>query len=54
MPLRALAVLVLGVATLITAYLWAPLPWGRTAVWYGDPSRAEAVAARELIGRDPR
>ena len=53
-PLRALTVVVLGVATLVTAYLWAPVPWGRTAVWYGDPDRAEAVAARELIGRDPR
>jgi len=52
-PVRALAIWVLAVATLTTAYLWAPLPWGRTEVWYGDPGRAEAVAARELIAQIP-
>jgi hypothetical protein len=52
-PLRALTVWVLAAATLVTAYLWAPLPWGRTEAWYGDPDRAEAVAARELIADIP-
>jgi hypothetical protein len=52
-PLQALSVGVLGVATLVTAYLWAPLPWGRTPLWYGDPDREEAVAARELIAEIP-
>jgi uncharacterized membrane protein len=52
-PLQALSVSLLGVATLVTAYLWAPLPWGRTPLWYGDPDREEAVAARELIAEIP-
>jgi uncharacterized membrane protein len=52
-PLRGVAVAVVGTATLVTAYLWAPLPLGRTAVWYGDPDRDEAVAARELLSEIP-
>ena len=52
-PLRAVTVWVLALATLTTAYLWAPLPWGRTDLWYGDPGRDEAVAARELIEQIP-
>ena len=37
-PLQAVTIYVLGLATLVTAYLWAPLPWGRTALCYGDPN----------------
>ena len=52
-PLRGVAVLVLGVATLVTATLWAPVPWGDQPQYYGDPNAAEAVAARELMAEIP-
>ncbi len=50
---RSMAVVVLGVATLATAWMWAPVPWGRTPQFYGNPDRSEAVAARELIAQIP-
>ena len=53
-PLRAVAVLVLGVVTLITAYLWAPLPWGLQRPFEGDPSRAGRGRRPRVDGRDPR
>jgi len=52
-PLRAIAVLVLGVVTMITASLWAPVPWGNQPLFYGDPNGADAVAARELMAEIP-
>ncbi len=36
-------------ATLVTAYLWAPMPWGRTPMFYGNPDNVYATSARELI-----
>jgi len=53
MPVRGIVVAVLGVATLVTAYLWAPMPFGRTPQFSGDPNRAEAVAARDLMAQIP-
>ncbi len=38
-PVRALAIWVLAVASLTTAYLWAPLPWGRTEALVRRPGR---------------
>lgn len=52
-PLRGVAVGLLGVATLVTAYLWAPVPWGRTPQYYGDPNNQWATAARELWDEIP-
>ena len=46
---RPLALCVLAAATLSTAYLWAPLPWGRTALYYGDTQNVYATSARELL-----
>jgi hypothetical protein len=51
--LRVAGVVVLGVAALVTAYLWSPLPWGRTPLYYGDPDGELAVAARELMAEIP-
>ncbi len=46
---RPLAMVVLAAAALTTAYLWAPMPWGRTPMFYGDRSSVQATAARELF-----
>ena len=39
----------LAVATLVTAYLWAPVPWGRTPMFYGRTDNVYATSARELL-----
>jgi uncharacterized membrane protein len=46
---RPLALGVLAAASLLTAYLWAPLPWGRTALYYGETENVYAESARELF-----
>jgi hypothetical protein len=46
---RTLALGVLAAATLLTAYLWAPMPWGRTPMFYGDRDNVYAASARELF-----
>jgi uncharacterized membrane protein len=46
---RPLAMGVLAAATLLTAYLWAPMPWGRTAMFYGNTENVYATSARELF-----
>ena len=43
----------LAAVTLSTAYLWAPLPWGRTALYYGDTQNVYATSARELLDLIP-
>jgi uncharacterized membrane protein len=48
-PTRQLALATLAVATLLTAYLWAPMPWGRTSMYYGDTENVYATSARELF-----
>jgi uncharacterized membrane protein len=52
-PVRGVLIVVLGVAALITSYLWAPMPWGRTPLYYGAPDAPLAVAARELLAEIP-
>jgi hypothetical protein len=52
-PLRGVLVAVLGCAALIAAVLWAPVPFGRTPLYYGQPDSAAAVAARELFDEIP-
>lgn len=50
---RPLALGVLAAATLLTAYLWAPLPWGRTQLFYGSSDNVIATSARELFEQIP-
>ncbi len=52
-PTRGLAVGVLGVTAFVTAYMWAPMPFGRTPLYYGTPNSELAVTARELIDEIP-
>jgi uncharacterized membrane protein len=52
-PLRGLLVTALGCAALVGAILWAPVPFGRTPLYYGNPDSPTAVAARELIDEIP-
>ena len=40
---------VLAATTLVTAYLWAPMPWGRTEMFYGNTGNVYATSARELL-----
>jgi uncharacterized membrane protein len=49
LPTRQFALVTLAAATLMTAYLWAPMPWGRTPMYYGDTENVYAASARELL-----
>jgi uncharacterized membrane protein len=49
LPVRSLAVGLLGVSAVCGAYLWAPMPWGRTPMFYGNPDNVYARSARELF-----
>jgi uncharacterized membrane protein len=48
-PAKQLALVTLAVATVSTAYLWAPMPWGRTSMYYGNTENVYAESARELF-----
>lgn len=48
-PVRSLAVGLVGLAALITSFMWAPVPWGRTPLFYGQPDNPWANSAREII-----
>lgn len=48
-PVRSVAVGAVGVAALITSVLWAPVPWGRTPLFYGQPDNPWSNSAREVI-----
>jgi uncharacterized membrane protein len=50
---RSLAVGTVAIAAVITSFLWAPVPWGRTPQFYGDPSNEWASSAREIIDLVP-
>lgn len=52
-PARGILMAVFGLAALLAAYLWAPMPFGRTALYYGTPDGELAVAARELTDEIP-
>ena len=52
-PVKQLALVTLAAVTLLTAYLWAPMPWGRTAMYYGDRDNVYATSARELLDLIP-
>ncbi len=53
LPARGAAVAVLATAAVVTSYLWAPVPWGRTLLYYGEPNGELAVTARELMAEIP-
>lgn len=52
-PMRTVAVSLVAVTAAITSYLWAPVPWGRTDQFYGNPANEWATAAREIIDLVP-
>lgn len=52
-PARVVAIVVLAGATLVTSYMWAPLPWGRTGLYYGDRDNVYAANARPLLEQIP-
>lgn len=52
-PARAIAVAVLAASSLVASYLWAPVPWGRTELFYGQPDNDFANSGRELIALVP-
>ncbi len=37
----------------LTAYLWAPMPLGRTPSWYGDPDGTLRAVRARTVRRDP-
>ncbi|MBV1894762.1 MAG: DUF2079 domain-containing protein [Ilumatobacteraceae bacterium] len=53
LPARGIAIAILAAVTMTTAYMWAPLPWARTELYYGDPDNDYAVTARELMEQIP-
>ncbi|MEM1333441.1 MAG: DUF2079 domain-containing protein, partial [Actinomycetota bacterium] len=48
-PMRALAIGLLGGASIVTSALWAPVPWGSSPQWFGDPDNVWAESMREII-----
>lgn len=52
-PVRTVAIGLVGVAALVTSILWAPVPWGRTPLFHGQPDNDWANSAREIIERVP-
>jgi hypothetical protein len=44
---------VLAAASITSAYLWAPMPLGRTPSWYGNPDGVLAQSARDLFDEIP-
>lgn len=52
-PVRALAIALLAASSLITSYMWSPVPWGRTELFYGQPDNDWANSARDLIEQVP-
>ncbi|MGB3733578.1 MAG: DUF2079 domain-containing protein [Ilumatobacter sp.] len=48
-PVRTVAIGAVGVAALVSSVLWAPVPWGRTPLFYGQPDNPWANSARDII-----
>lgn len=46
---RSLAVGGLALSSFVAATLWAPMPWGRTMLYQGDPGNVYATTMREII-----
>ncbi len=52
--LRTPAVAAVGVAAVLTAYLWGPMPFSRAEVGYWSPDNAVAVSFREIAAGIPK
>jgi uncharacterized membrane protein len=52
-PLRSASIGAIVAAALLTSYLWGPVPWGRTPLFYGDPSEPWAKAGHEIVTNIP-
>lgn len=52
-PLRAVGIAVLALSSFMTAFMWSPMPWGRTVLFHGDPDNMYAVSMREIIEEIP-
>jgi len=50
---RSVAIVALALSSFVTATLWAPMPWGRTLLFHGDPGNTYAVAMRDIIDEIP-
>lgn len=50
---RSMAIGGLALSSFLAATLWAPMPWGRTVLFHGDPSNAYAVSMRDIIDDVP-
>lgn len=52
-PVRLIAAALVAASALTSAYLWAPVPWGRTPLYYGNRGSALATNAWPLIAEIP-
>ena len=53
MPTRAMAMGALAVTAAVTSMMWAPVPWSRTQLYYGQPDNIYATTMREIISDIP-
>ena len=52
-PKRLMAMGVLAVTAAVTSMMWAPVPWSRTQLYYGNPDNVYATTMREIISDIP-
>jgi hypothetical protein len=52
-PLRAVGIGALALSSFVAAFMWSPMPWGRTVLFHGDPDNVYAVTMREIIEEIP-
>jgi len=52
-PTRLMAMGVLAVTAALTSMMWAPVPWSRTQLYYGNPDNVNATTMREIISDIP-
>ncbi|MDA3030948.1 MAG: DUF2079 domain-containing protein [Actinomycetota bacterium] len=52
-PTRLLAMGALAVTAAVTSMMWAPVPWGRTQLYYGQPDNIYATTMRDIISDIP-
>ena len=52
-PTRLLAMCVLSVTAAVTSMMWAPVPWSRTQLYYGNSDNIYATTMREIIADIP-
>ena len=52
-PTRLMAIGVLAVTAAVTSMMWAPVPWSRTQLYYGNPDNIYAASMRKIISDIP-